>query len=1000
MAKQLTIGTLNTNGTGTDRIKYINKVMEECDVLCIQEHWLLNDQLPTLSKNVLNVCIHGVSGMDGCNILKGRPYGGCAILWKKDIKCSVTPLILLSNRVCGIKLELNDQSYFLYCVYMPVDGQNDDEYRDVLQCINASVTENNFQNIIIAGDFNTDLSRMNSKNTEVMCQFLNDEHLVPGCTLACTKCDYTYESKINRNRSVIDHIIFSNSLVDKVFRYEAIHDGDNLSDHCLVISKFKTENAVRRNTKKNNGYKVMWEKASHNGINQYKMRLDELLHEIKIPWEAIKCTNFFCQEHSEHIKKYCESIEKACLVSCNDTIPNSVKNTVHEENLPGWNEFVEPERQRSLFWHAIWKDNGSPKTGLLADIRRSTRAKYHLAVRHVKKNEDKIKAERMSSALLNNRSRDFWKEVKCVRGSSKCTPSQIEGKTTSKDISELFAKKYSELYNSVRTDDTDINCMATEIDKGIEQVCNSRSCYSKHNVNVNDVKQALSKLKHYKHDGHTGLSSSNFKHGTNNLHLHLAMLLNAVLVHGVSADSLLLSVMVPIPKNMKKSLNELDNYRAIALSSPISKVLDLILYNQNKHIFDSSQCQFGYKSKLSTTKCTMIANEVVSYYLQNGSPVYCTLLDASKAFDRVHYGKLFEELLRKGLCPIVCKLLLLQYTTQQYCVSFCNELSDRFTVSNGVKQGGVLSPILFNIYMDILLRKLKATGMGCYVGNIFAGALCYADDIILLTPSRKAMKSFLSVCEDYSTDYKLMFNASKSKTIMFNSMSLNSMENDKFILSGKAIDIVHNHLHLGNYFGINSFELQIEKNIKDLYVKFNLLMAQFSHVNVDTKYTLFKSFCLSVYGSQLWNCESNSCEKFYVAWRKCVRKLFRLPRRAHSYLLPYVCEDMPIDTQLDCRFGKFFNSCLNCDNEVVRIVARNALGNPKSNLSASVNVLCYKYNLNRDCQNFSGQIRKTYFDGINNDDMRLGNLIKDLLRINDRHLDNDIFDIVEYLCCS
>ena len=82
---------------------------------------------------------------------------------------------------------------------------------------------------------------------------------------------------------------------------------------------------------------------------------------------------------------------------------------------------------------------------------------------------------------------------------------------------------------------------------------------------------------------------------------------------------------------------------------------------------------------------------------------------------------------------------------QQYCVRMGNMLSERFVVKNGVKQGGVLSPILFNVYMDILLRKLQASGMGCYVGNRFAGALCYADDIMLLTPTRKAMNSFLLI---------------------------------------------------------------------------------------------------------------------------------------------------------------------------------------------------------------------------------------------------------------
>ena len=61
-------------------------------------------------------------------------------------------------------------------------------------------------------------------------------------------------------------------------------------------------------------------------------------------------------------------------------------------------------------------------------------------------------------------------------------------------------------------------------------------------------------------------------------------------------------------------------------------------------------------------------------------------------------------------------------------VQWGNVTSDAFKTSNGVKQGGVLSPILFTLYMDVLLSRLKSCGFGCYIGQSFVGALGYADD--------------------------------------------------------------------------------------------------------------------------------------------------------------------------------------------------------------------------------------------------------------------------------
>ena len=90
--------------------------------------------------------------------------------------------------------------------------------------------------------------------------------------------------------------------------------------------------------------------------------------------------------------------------------------------------------------------------------------------------------------------------------------------------------------------------------------------------------------------------------------------------------------------------------------------------------------------------------EIIDYYNFNKSDVGVLLLDASKAFDRVNYCKLFNELLKRNISPVLLRLLLYMYTIQSLRVKWSDTTSPQFTVMNGVKQGGVLSPILFAIY--------------------------------------------------------------------------------------------------------------------------------------------------------------------------------------------------------------------------------------------------------------------------------------------------------------
>ena len=111
--------------------------------------------------------------------------------------------------------------------------------------------------------------------------------------------------------------------------------------------------------------------------------------------------------------------------------------------------------------------------------------------------------------------------------------------------------------------------------------------------------------------------------------------------------------------------------------------------------------------------------------MHNRSNVHAALLDATKAFDRINFCKLFRELINRKIPALIMRLLIGMYTNQSMTVRWNGHYSASFGVSNGVKQGGVLSPILFCIYMDNLLVSLKNKGVGCHVGSEFCGAFGY-----------------------------------------------------------------------------------------------------------------------------------------------------------------------------------------------------------------------------------------------------------------------------------
>ena len=122
-----------------------------------------------------------------------------------------------------------------------------------------------------------------------------------------------------------------------------------------------------------------------------------------------------------------------------------------------------------------------------------------------------------------------------------------------------------------------------------------------------------------------------------------------------------------------------------------------------------------------------MVNETIQYSSSNGAkPVSLLLLDASKEFDKVSFYTLFNMLLDKKMCPRIVKLLYYMYTNLSCYVTWANNRSETLNISNGVKQGGVTSPLLFST-LDNLFLELRTSGLGCHVGLTYAGAFGYAD---------------------------------------------------------------------------------------------------------------------------------------------------------------------------------------------------------------------------------------------------------------------------------
>ena len=155
--------------------------------------------------------------------------------------------------------------------------------------------------------------------------------------------------------------------------------------------------------------------------------------------------------------------------------------------------------------------------------------------------------------------------------------------------------------------------------------------------------------------------------------------------------------------------------------------------------------------------CTWLAIETIDYFQRHGSEVFVGVLDMTKAFDNVRHSELFSKVMQRGIPPIHIRLVIDMYVKHKANVNWNNTLSDKFNVGNGVKQGGVLSPHLFNIYTDDLFSSLRRKKTGCWVEKQFVGILGYAEDLLLLSPSIDGLQEMFKSCHDFAIKHNLKF---------------------------------------------------------------------------------------------------------------------------------------------------------------------------------------------------------------------------------------------------
>jgi len=376
---------------------------------------------------------------------------------------------------------------------------------------------------------------------------------------------------------------------------------------------------------------------------------------------------------------------------------------------------------------------------------------------------------------------------------------------------------------------------------------------------VQEIESVISTLKRQKAFAGDMLINEYFIESMDILASHLVDIFNAILNSGYFPSNWSKGIIVPVFK--KDNPNDVNNYRGITLVSCFSKIFTGILnkrlstWAENNNIV--SDAQFGFKKSSSTVDAIFVLNAVIQKILTEKGRLYCAFVDLKKAFDSVYLNGLWLKLFRMGVNAKMLRIIRDMYNKVKSCVKGCNSFSEFFDCAIGLKQGEVISPILFSLFLeDLELFMSDNCECGLTIDDMTFILLLFADDMVILGNSIEDLQNSLNKLSEYCTKWGLEVNAGKTKIMVFRKRGRLRLS-EKWSYNGSPLEIVDNFNYLGtvfNYTGNFTYnqETLVGKGLKAM----NMLMANVKKLNLKPKLQcqLFDAFVGSVlnYSCEVW----------------------------------------------------------------------------------------------------------------------------------------------------
>lgn len=804
-----------------------------------------------------------------------RAKEGVGIIINDEMDKRVIQFKAVNSRVMVVSIEFSREEVVnIIQIYGPVEGAIEEEmneFYETLQRVLDEVREEN-EATVIMGDWNSRVGRDRNRgmgcmgtygeetinrNGAKMIEFCRRNDLIIGNTMWYQKLEdkYSFVAEERNAKSLIDYIVYTQNMSRTVRRVETRREAEVGTNHRLVVAKLGIEMDNRDETPEYTSLAIHRLNDRENR-DMYRRVTDE---EFKRREE---------EEKEWTLEERWKTFRETVLTTA-ENICGKRKFSKYRKRTKWWNEEIRRMvKEKKVAWH---KYN---RTGTQADRQEynERRKLVKVAIRQQKRKTWREFGEQITEThRLDNRK--FWTCIKRLRGGKRKEIKAVRDKsnklqTGTREILETWREYYTDKFN------TPANEEGTEAVEREQQ-----------GITRAEVEEAIQGIKLRRASGEDGIAPEMIKWLGERGREWVWKTINEAWKERKIPAQWENNVIIPIYK--KGEQTECENYRAICLAQTTYKLYTRILERRLRESVERKlgEEQAAFRPGRQTSDNIFILRNIIERKMGEGGELFLTFIDLKAAFDTVDRGEIWKTLQELEVSKELIEVIRSVYETVRARIQIAGQRSEEFRMNRGIKQGDSLSPLLFVVLMDKIVRRTKDKGnhLNMVVGYrdlipIKMMSLLYADDVVLMANSRDKMQKLVDIWTGEIENMKMEVNTNKTKVMIINEKQ-GSQNIGGIKCKGEILERVTTYEYLGSVItddGKIDAEITNKAN-KSTRLYYSLNKTILGHKNIDMEVKMMIHGVITVpiitYASENWTVRKKDETRINAIEMKHLRRI-------------------------------------------------------------------------------------------------------------------------------